>query len=61
MKRYFDYVIVNTNKNKFAVIHTEGNVRTLTARMVYDTYEEAYAVAKAYLFGQEPTDKTKHH
>ena len=61
MKRYFDYVIINTNKDKFAVVHTEGSVRMLTAWMVYDTYEEAYVVAKAYLFGQEPTDETRHH
>ena len=61
MKRYSNYVIINTNKDKFAVVHTEGSVRTRAAWMVYDTYEEAYAVAKAYLFGQEPTDETRHH
>ena len=61
MKRYFDYVIKNTNKEKFMVVYREGMVDSLRATDVYDTYEEAYKVAKAYLFGKEPTDETRHH
>lgn len=61
MKRYFDYVIKNTNKDKFCVCYREGLCDSLRATNIFETYEEAYRVAKAYLFGQEPTDETRHH
>ena len=61
MKRYIDYVIKNTNKDKFMVCYREGMVDSLRATNIYETYEEAYCVAKAYLCGKEPTDETRHH
>lgn len=61
MARYYDQVIINTNSGKFGVVHTEGCVRMLRPTDVFDTYDEAYRHAKAFLFGQEPTDETTHH
>ncbi len=61
MNAYITYVIKNTNKDKFMVCYRECMVDRLAAWMVYDTYEEAYKVAKAYNFGNEPVDETKHH
>lgn len=61
MKRYIDYVIKNTNKDKFMVCYREGMVDSLRATNIYETYEEAYHAAKAYLCGKEPTDETRHH
>lgn len=61
MGRYQDYVIKNTCSGKFAVVCRREGVDRLAAWMVYDTYAEAYATAKAYLFGQIPTDETSHH
>lgn len=61
MRRYFDYAIKNTAHGEFAVVYREGTVDRLAAWMVYGTFEEAYATAKAYLFGETPTDETTHH
>ena len=61
MCNYINYVIKNNNKGKFMVCYREGMVDSLNAWMIYDTFEEAYSVAKAYNFGHEPIDETKHH
>ena len=61
MNAYTTYVIKNTNKDKFMVCHRAGMVDSLAAWMIYDTYEEAYKVARAYNFGREPVDETRHH
>lgn len=59
MSRYFDYVIKNTNDNRFMVSYREGKCDSLHS--LHKTYEEAYKEAKAYLCGEEPTDETRHH
>ena len=61
MSNYITYVIKNTNKDKFMVCYREGMVDSLRATNIYETYEEAYKVAKAYNFGHEPMDETRHH
>lgn len=61
MSDYITYVIKNTNKDEFMVCYREGRVDSLRATNIYKTYEEAYKVAKAYNFGREPVDETRHH
>lgn len=61
MGRYIDYVIKNTCTGQFSVACRMGGVDRLAAWMVYPTFAEAYQTAKNYLFGDEPTDETRHH
>lgn len=57
-----EYIIKNTNNNKFMVVNRIGLCETLATFKMYNTYEEAYKTAKAYCFkGNEPIDETKHH
>ena len=61
MSNYITYVIKNTNNDEFMVCRREGKVDSLRATNIYKTYEESYNVAKAYNFGREPMDETRHH
>ena len=61
MSNYITYVIKNTNNDEFMVCRREGKVDSLRATNIYKTYEESYKVAKAYNFGREPMDETRHH
>ena len=61
MNAYITYVIKNTDTDEFMVCYREGGVDSLNAWMIYKTYEKAYEVAKAYNFGREPVDETRHH
>lgn len=61
MSNYITYVIKNTNKDKFCVCYREGKCDSLRATNIFDTYEQAYRIAKAYNNGREPLDETKHH
>ena len=54
-------VIKNTSNEKFMVCSRTGLCESLTTPYTYETYEEAYRVAKAYGWGREPIDETRHH
>lgn len=56
---YTSWVIKNTNKDKFMVVHRECLSDALWA--VKETYAEAYSLAKAMGCGREPVDETRHH
>jgi len=58
---YFTYVIKNTNTGEFMVCSRAYLVDAMATWRLYKTYDEAYAVAKAYGFGREPVDETRHH
>ena len=58
---YTTYVIKNTNDNKFMVCYREGLCESWATGRFYNTFAEAYEMAKAYGFGEEPKDETRHH
>lgn len=55
------YIIENTNTEKFMVVRREGMVESMVGGVIYETYEGAYKLAKAYNCGREPIDETRHH
>ena len=54
-------VIKNTSDEKFMVCDRTGLCESLTTPYTYETFEEAYRVAKIYGWGREPIDETRHH
>lgn len=61
MKNCITYVVMNTNKDKFMVVYRDCGSDSLDPRMIYDTYAEAYRIAKIWNHGEEPLDETRHH
>lgn len=59
MTRYIDYIVKNTNDDRFMVCCRECGTDRL--RSLHASFADAYQTARACLFGQEPTDETKHH
>lgn len=55
------YVIKNTNDNRFMVCRREGLAESWATGAFYNTFEEAYRVAKVYGWGATPIDETNHH
>ena len=55
------YVVKNTSDEKFMVCDRTGLCESLTTPYTYETFEEAYRVAKVYGWGREPIDETRHH
>lgn len=57
--RYTKWVVKNTNSNEFMVCARQCDTDSLWR--IYKTFEEAYCNARAYGFGAEPIDETRHH
>ena len=61
MNDYITFLVENTNTEKFMVVRREGICESMLGGIIYDTYEKAYDLAKAFNCGREPLDQTRHH